>query len=100
MNIDKKHSLDKEDALARMQALTNYWKKHGINAQWDGDRTSISGKIKGFSFKGTLEVRSDHVHATVEANFLARKAGGAYVERKLKDYLDPKNSLEDLKARG
>lgn len=44
---------------------------------------------------------ADGLTGEFKVGFLAEKLGGrAYVERKLGEYLDPKISLEDLKARG
>ena len=102
MKIEFRHSFGKEEALARLQALTGYWDhKHGIRSDWDGSTARIKGKVKGVSFEGTLEVLPDQLTADMKVGFLAEKLGGrAYVERKLGEYLDPKNTLEDLKARG
>jgi hypothetical protein len=99
MDIEKSHSFSKEEALERLQSLTDYWQKHGVSSSWDGSQGKIDGKVKGFSFQGEIRVEERRVLASVKANFIARKAGGAYVKGKLEDYLDPKNSLESLKAR-
>ena len=97
--IEKKHDFGQEEALARMQALTNYWQKHGVTAVWDDNRGALAGKIKGFSFEGEIIVEETVVRATVKANLVARKVGGAYVEGKIDDYLAKSNSLRALQAR-
>ncbi len=99
MDIEQNHSFSKEEALERLRSLTDYWRRHGVSSSWDGDSGTISGKVKGFSFEGEIRVDASRVRASVKANFIARKAGGAYVKGKIADYLDPKNSLESLKAR-
>lgn len=98
-NIEKNHGFSQEEALERMQALTEYWKKHGVNTQWSGMKGKLAGKVKGMSFEGELVVEANRIRATVKANLIARKMGGAYVESKIADYLDPRNTLEALKAR-
>jgi hypothetical protein len=51
-------------------------------------------------FEGRVRVGDGRLVADVKAGFLAEKLGGRqYVERKLEDYLDPKRSLEELRAR-
>lgn len=99
MDFEKPHGFGKDEALARMRALTDYWQKHGVSSSWTGDRGQISGKIKGFSFSGEIVVEERRIRAKVEANLIARKVGGAYVQGKIGDYLDPKTTLEALQAR-
>lgn len=99
MDFVKPHAFSKDEALARMRALTDYWQKHGVASSWNGDRGSISGKFKGFSFSGEIVVEERRICAKVEANLIARKVGGAYVQGKISDYLDPKTPLEALQAR-
>lgn len=97
--IEKSHTFSQEEALERMQALTEYWKKHGVTAQWNGMSGKIKGKVKGMAFEGELMIEARRIRATVKANLIARKVGSAYVESKIADYLDPRNTLDALKAR-
>jgi len=101
MKLDHPHSFSKEEALARVQALTEYWAtKHGVHISWDGNRARVDGKVRGITFSGAFTVDGAHVAGDVKAGFLAEKLGGRqYVEGKLQDYLDPANSLEVLRAR-
>jgi hypothetical protein len=100
MKFEFPHSLSEDEALARVQALTTYWGKYGVNADWQGRTARIKGKVKGISFEGTMEIRARVLAADMKVGFLAEKLGGrAYVERKLGEYLDPRKSLEELRAR-
>jgi hypothetical protein len=99
MKVEKPHGFSPEEALARMQALTDYWKKHGVNSEWSGNVGKLKGKVKGFSFEGEIIVGDVTIKASVKANLVARKVGGAYVEGKIKDYLNKSISLEELQAR-
>jgi hypothetical protein len=101
MKLDQPHSFSLEEAVARLRALTDYWeKKYGVRTEWQGDTAHIKGKVKGVSFDGTFGVKPTLLAAEVKVGFLAEKLGGKdYVQRKLTEYLDPKNSLEALQSR-
>jgi hypothetical protein len=100
MKLEFPHSFNQEEAVARVQALTTYWRKHGIQSDWTGNSAFVKGKVKGISFEGTMVVKDRALSADMKVGFLAEKLGGrAYVERKLGEYLDPKNNLEDLQKR-
>jgi len=101
MHFERTYDLDEEEALARLHALTDYWsRRHGINASWNGNEVSLSGKVKGVKFDGQVRVGGGRIAAEVHAGFLAEKLGGRqYIERKLADYLDTNHSLEELQAR-
>ncbi|MBW2459210.1 MAG: polyhydroxyalkanoic acid system family protein [Deltaproteobacteria bacterium] len=89
------------EALERLQALTEYWvAKHGLSASWTGSEGQVSGRVKGVKFSGVIKVAEGRVTADVKAGFLAEKLGGRkYVEAKFADYLDPKHSVAELRAR-
>jgi hypothetical protein len=101
MQFEKPHSFTQEEALTRLQALTDYWSaKHGVQISWSGNTGQVKGKVKGVKFEGTMTVTGDLLTADIKAGFLAEKLGGKqYVESKLDDYLDPSNSVEALQAR-
>ncbi len=101
MILDFPYTVSDEEALERLHALTDYWlAKHSVRARWEGPEVFFNGKVKGVKFDGTVVVGGKKVHADVNVGFLAEKIGGkAYVQRKLADYLDPANTLAELKAR-
>lgn len=102
MKLERNHSFGADEGLARLQALTSYWtKKYGVQINWNGNRARIDGKVKGVKFNGTVTVEEGRVLADIQAGFLAEKLGGrAYVEHKLESYLDPNQSIEQLRALG
>lgn len=95
------YTVDDEEAVARLRALSDYWSaKHGVNSTWDGAVGRLAGKKMGVKYDGTVRIGDGSVAIEVEAGWLADKLGApAYVERKVKDYLDPANTLESLRAR-
>jgi hypothetical protein len=101
MKFDRQHGFTQDEALSRLQALTDYWKKqYGVDSRWTGATATIDGKVKGATFKGTVKVDAERLTANIEAGFLAERLGGkAYVEKKLVDYLNPATSLDELKRR-
>ncbi len=100
MKIEYPHSFPIEEAVARMRALTDYWdQKYGIASEWQENCARIKGKVKGIVFDGTFEIEANRLLAEVQVGFLAEKLGArSYVEQKLAHYLDPKNTLEGLRA--
>jgi len=101
VKLERTYECDDEEAVARLKALTAYWgKEYGIQSTWEEGAVTLDGKVKGVRFDGRVTVGGGKIFADVKAGFLAEKLGGkAYVNRKLDDYLDPKNSLESLQAR-
>ncbi len=101
MKLERTYDLGDEDALARLHALTDYWsKKHGVAVRWSGSDVALEGKTLGVKFEGKVRVHGGRITADVDAGFLAEKLGGRkYVESKLDDYLDPRTSLDALRAR-
>lgn len=95
------YTQDDDDALARLRALSDYWSaKHGVSTTWDGASGRLTGKKMGVKYDAKVRVADGAVAIEVEAGWLADKLGApAYVERKVKDYLDPAHSLESLRAR-
>ena len=101
MKIEIPHKLKAADAKARMKELGQYWnKKYGVKPTWAKDSATVKGSIMGFSFDATLNVAKEMVSLEgPDPNFLIRKKVVGYLEHKLAEYLDPKNSLEDLEAK-
>jgi hypothetical protein len=100
MKLEYPHSFSQEEAIARIRALTDYWKKYDVRSEWQADSARINGKVKGVSFEGTFRLLPGMLSAEVKVGFLAEKLGGrAYVERKLTEYLDPGRTLAELQSR-
>jgi hypothetical protein len=89
MHIVHSHALSNDEARSRMQRLTDYWAKHyGVTVAWDGDRASVSGKVKGITFDAVLTVGDKQVEATgSDLNWLVRRAAESYIRDKLDEYL-------------
>lgn len=101
LTLDEPYSCEDDVALARMHALADYWlAKYQIVTTWSGAKATIRGKVLKVKFDGNIAVENGSVSAQVEAGFLAEKLGGKkYVQRKVREYLDPSVSLEELQAR-
>lgn len=101
ISIDHHYNMPDEEARTRLESLGRYWtKKWGFAPEWKGDTGHLDGRVKGVKFKGTVTIQDGVVKARMKAGFLAEKLGAkAYVERKIRDYLNPANSLESLNAR-
>jgi len=101
MKFEFQHGFEQQEALDRVRALTDYWSiRHGVNVEWKGNVATVAGKAKGISFSGHFVVDEKMLSASMKVGFLAERLGGrSYVEGKLRDYLNPANSLETLRAR-
>ena len=98
MEFDFPHSLPREDARARLQALGEYLNsRHGIQVSWTGDRGSFRGKYMVVDFEGELTLGEQSVHFRgKDPGFLLRKKAMSYLQEKLAKYLDPRTTLEKL----
>ncbi len=100
MKEDFYHPLRREDARARLQALGDYWGAHyNVQTEWSGYRAEIHGKVLGIRFNGVVSIEEDHVRGELLSGFWGARLGGrGYLLRKLRVYLDPSRSLEELRA--
>jgi len=99
MKLEYPHSFTKDEATARIKALTQYWdRKYGIRSDWQGNTTRIVGKVKIVSFDGTFTLEDRMLRGEVKVSFGGELIGRPYIEKKLSEYLDPKTSLESLQA--
>lgn len=98
MNIEMPHSFDHDEARARIEALGDYFSnKYGVNVDWNGDQASIKAKYMMVKVDGTLDVGADKVDLEgPDPGRLLRKKARNYLEKKLRKYLDPATSVEDL----
>jgi hypothetical protein len=100
MKIEKNYTFERDEALSRIQALTDYWKRHGVVSDWRDNSVKISGRIKGIKLNASVTVDDKRLYGEVKVGFLAEKLGGSqYVERKLGEYLDPNTSVEALQEK-
>jgi len=99
--IEKSYPFDDAEAIARLEALGDYWRKqHGVLTDWRGNTARLVGRKLGVKYNATVKVGGGKVVVEVEVGVLAATLGGPrYVERKVDDYLDPTHSLESLRAR-
>ena len=100
MQIVHSHTFSDDDARERVGALTEYWStRYGMTGSWRGERYHIEGKTGGVRFVATFSLAPERVSVAVKVPFFARSVGRDYVERKLRDYLNPDNSVAALRAR-
>lgn len=89
VDIRRTHSLSKEEAKKRAEALaTELQQKLGLQWRWDGDHIRFeapSGAAKGTT--GTVEVTDSAVRVQVDLPFLLRVLKGK-VESKVNEKLD------------
>ena len=57
MKFQQEHSLSKDEAKKRLQALTSYWAKYGVDVKWEGDSARFSGKVKGVQVDASMTVK-------------------------------------------
>ncbi len=100
MKISQKHTLDKAEALRRVEKLTNFWKReYGVAVQWDGDRGHFEGDVKGIHFDANVTVGNSEINAEgSDPGLMIRAVATTYLKKKLSDYLDPSKKLEDLEG--
>lgn len=93
------HTLSKDDARARVEALVGYWQRqYGVRTDWSGDRARIAGKVMGITLDANLEVAAGKVGGeATDPGMLLRGQAQKYLTRKFNDYLDPKRSLDELR---
>ena len=92
------HSLTREEAIARLRALTDYWDaQYRTHTDWNGHEGRISGRVLGLSFSSRFTVDQDRIHGELKVSSLAVRMGGrGYLKRKLDQYMDPAVSLQQL----
>ena len=102
MEIDFRHSLDEEDARARLHALGEYlMNRHGIHVTWlDASRARFSGKYLVVKIDGELTMGPGITRFRgKDPGFLWRRKAVDYIEGKLAKYLDAGNPLDELPRR-
>ncbi len=99
MLVSHPHAFSHEEAQQRVEALTTYWsERYAMKGAWGPQGYRICGKSKGIRFDALFQVSECRVDVQVEVPFFARRIGREYVQRKLRMYLEPNASLEELQA--
>jgi hypothetical protein len=102
MRFEKSHNFSRDEVMARMRLLGEYWtQKYGVRPRWDGDTMAVGGSIIGISFEATMAVGENKIECEgPDPPRLFRKKFEQYVvgylEHKLGQYLDPKATPDEL----
>lgn len=98
LHIDFPTPLSVDETRRRLEALGEYLrKKHNIGVRWDGDRAEIKGRYMVVNIEGTVEVQEGKVvFDGKDPGMLWRNKARDYLSHKLRTYLDPSTSFEDL----
>jgi hypothetical protein len=91
IDLEVAHTLTPEDALARIQALGEYYvHRHHAEVTWRGTAVVIVARYVGVRLEVQAKVGPQSVHAeTRDLGFLLRKVGAEYLRKKLLRYLGP-----------
>lgn len=100
MKLSQKHSLDKAEAMRRVEKLTDFWKReYGVNVSWSGDKAHFEGDVKGIHFDANVIVGNDTIDAEgSDPGLMIRAVATTYLKKKLADYLDPSKTLDQLEG--
>jgi Putative polyhydroxyalkanoic acid system protein (PHA_gran_rgn) len=91
------HTLTLTEAKHRMERLTQYWAKHGIQSVWKGEEAKLSGKVMGLHLDATMRVTEKTVGGeATDPGMLLRGQAKKYLTHKFETWLDPDRSVEEL----
>ena len=98
LKFDVPHSLPKDEAKRRIEALLAYWsRKYGMRCVWTGDGAKVSGKAVGVTIEASIVVTDRGVVGeATDPGILLRGQATKYLKGKLADYLDPARPPPDL----
>lgn len=99
MRIDYPHPFSVDDARTRLEALGDYLNnRHGIKIGWsDPNTASFDGKYLVVRIEGEMQLAEGIVKLRgKDPGMLWRKKAKGYLEKKLREYLDPETSIDDL----
>lgn len=85
------HRCTRAEARERVILLLSEWlRRFGVKSEWRGDRVFLSGRVHGVDIKVLFDVtdRAVVAHAS-DPGALLRGSAEAYVDRKLRKYLNP-----------
>ncbi len=91
ISVTVPHQYAREEALARLGYLVDYWHKaFDVRAEWRGDDVFVSGRIFGLTVQARLSVLDAEVVAiAADPGWLWRSRAEGYVAKKLKKYMHP-----------
>ena len=97
IRFEVSHSLTLAEAKRRMERLTQYWAKHGIQSVWKGEEAKLSGKVMGLHLDATMRVTEKTVGGeATDPGMLLRGQAKKYLTHKFETWLDPGKSVEEL----
>ena len=57
MRFERQYALEDDDGVARLRALTDYWKaRHGIDSEWDGGDVRLRGRKMGVKYDAKVTI--------------------------------------------
>ncbi len=97
MEFHVSHALPRAEARARIEKLTSYWSRHGIQSTWNGDEAQLNGKVLGMHLVATLRVTDTQVGGEAsDPGMLFRGQAKRYLTEKFAHFLNPAIPLADL----
>lgn len=99
LKFEAANTLPMEEAKQRVMALLEFWnRKYGVKYSWKDLEATMAGKAMGISIDGKLEVRPDKIAGeAADPGFLMRGPAQSYLQKKFREYLDPRRTLDELK---
>ena len=84
------HTLPLAEAKKRMERLTAYWAKHGIQSTWAGDEAKLHGRVMGIHLDATLRVTDKTVGGeATDPGLLLRGPGEEVPDPQVRDLAGP-----------
>lgn len=98
LKFEVAHSLPKDEAKKRVEALLGYWeRKYGVRSSWSGDAVKVVGRAMGVAIDASFQVTERNVGGeATDPGFLLRAQATKYLQKKFNDYLDPTRGVADL----
>lgn len=100
MTLEQRYPFSADEAAARLQALARYWgRKYGMRFDFTENRATVVGEAKGVKVRADVRIDPGVVVITADdPPLLMRALAKAYVASKLGHFLDPKVTVEQLRA--
>jgi hypothetical protein len=99
--VEVEHALAIEDAIARIEALAEFYRnKYRAEVTWNGRTADLVVRYLGIRIEVVVRVEPRRVTCDAsDPGFLLRGQGTKYLRAKLERFLDPGNALADLPRR-